>query len=149
MKLLFRFEIVCIGYGFVLNQYIVQSLESPFQRREICLLLKNSLDLLYQNMEDILFILMVIHGILKPVYFCIRNIDLHSSLENNLTERVIQYFKERVESFNDYYPCNSKRRDCDNSHVYNWVELFVSMYNNTIVAKNNPIQIINEMVVFS
>jgi putative transposase len=32
-----------------------------------CLLLKNSLDLLYQNMEDILFILMVAHGIMiKP-----------------------------------------------------------------------------------
>ena len=35
------------------------------------------------------------------------------------------------------------------SHVYNWVELFVSMYNNTIVAKNNSIQIIKEVVVFS
>ena len=43
---------------------------------------------------------------------------LHSPLES-LIERVIQYFKDRVESFDDYYPCNSKRRDCDNSHVYN------------------------------
>ena len=34
-------------------------------------------------------------------------------------------------------------------HVYNWVELFVSMYNNTIIAKNNPVQIIKEVVVFS
>jgi putative transposase len=74
---------------------------------------------------------------------------LHSPLEKSLIERVIQYFKDRIESFDDYYPCNSKRRDCDNSHVYNWIELFVSMYNNTIVAKNNPIQIIKEVVVFS
>jgi putative transposase len=72
---------------------------------------------------------------------------LHSHLEKSLIERVVQYFKDRVESFDDYYPCNSKRRDCDNGHVYNWVELFVSMYINTILAKNNPIQIINEMVV--
>jgi putative transposase len=72
---------------------------------------------------------------------------LHSHLEKSLIERVVQYFKDRVESFDDYYPCNSKRRDCDNGHVYNWVELFVSMYINTILAKNNPIQIIKEMVV--
>ena len=38
---------------------------------------------------------------------------LHSPLEKSLIERVIQYFKDRVESFDDYYPCNSKRRDCD------------------------------------
>src|SRR5215204_5393838 len=47
---------------------------------------------------------------------------LHSHLEKSLIERVVQYFKDRVESFDDYYPCNSKRRDCDNGHVYNWVE---------------------------
>ena len=74
---------------------------------------------------------------------------LHSHLEKSLIERVVQYFKDRIESFDDYYPCNSKRRDCVNGHVYNLIELFVSMYNNTIVAKNNPVQIIKEMVVFS
>ena len=58
---------------------------------------------------------------------------LHSPLEKNLIERVIQYFKDRTESFDDYYPCSSKRRDCDNGHVYNWIELFVSMYNNIIL----------------
>ena len=35
MKLLFRLEIVSIGYGFVLNQYIVQCLEITFQRRNM------------------------------------------------------------------------------------------------------------------
>ena len=74
---------------------------------------------------------------------------LHSPLEKSLIERIIQYFKDRTESFDDYYSCNSKRRDCNNSHVYNWVELFVSMYNNIIVAKNNPILIIKEMMIFS
>jgi putative transposase len=57
---------------------------------------------------------------------------LHSSFEKSLMERVVQYFKDRTESFDDYYPCKSKRRDCNNGHVYNWIELFVSMYNVTI-----------------
>ena len=74
---------------------------------------------------------------------------LHSPSEKSIIERIMQYFKDRIESFDDYYPCNSKRRDCNNSHVYNWVELFVSMYNNIIVAKINPILIIKEMIVFS
>ena len=74
---------------------------------------------------------------------------LPSHLEKRLIERVVQYFKDRVESFDDYYSCNSKRRDYDNGHVYNWIELFVSMYNNTIIAKNNPVQVITEVVEFS
>ena len=44
---------------------------------------------------------------------------LHSSLEKSLIESVMQYFKDRIESFDEYYyPCNSKR-EFDNSHVYN------------------------------
>ena len=40
---------------------------------------------------------------------------LHAPLEKSLIERVIQYFKDRTESFDDYYPCCSKRRgDCNN-----------------------------------
>jgi putative transposase len=39
------------------------------EERETCLLLKNSLDLLYQNMEDMLFILMVVHGMMKHVIY--------------------------------------------------------------------------------
>jgi putative transposase len=35
---------------------------------------------------------------------------LHSHLEKSLIERVVQYFKDRIESFDDYYPCNSKRK---------------------------------------
>ena len=97
-------------------------------------------------MEDIQFTQMVEHGRQKHKILRVKHY-LHSPLEKSLIERVIQYFKDRVESFDDYYPCNSKRRDCDNGHVYNWIELFVSMYNNTIVAKNNPIPIIKEVLV--
>ena len=47
----FRLVTSIFGYGFVLSQFTVLCLESIFQKRETCLLLKNSLDLLYQNME--------------------------------------------------------------------------------------------------
>jgi len=101
---------------------------------------------LVNKLVIIQFTLMVVHGIIKPVHFCIWNIDT-SHLEMSLIEMVIHYFKDKVESLDVYYLFNSKIRDCINGYVYNLIELFVSMYNNTIVAKNNPVQIINEVVV--
>ena len=59
---------------------------------------------------------------------------LHSSLEKSLIERVMQYFKDRTESFDDYYPCNNKQ-NCDLLHVYNWIKLFIYLYNTTIRNK--------------
>jgi putative transposase len=55
---------------------------------------------------------------------------LHSSLEKSLMERVNQYFKDRIECFDDYYPCF--KNECNLFHVYNWIQFFVSMYNATI-----------------
>ena len=55
---------------------------------------------------------------------------LHSSLEKSLIERVMQYFKDRTESFDDYYPCVDN--NCDLVHVYNWIKLFVYFYNDRI-----------------
>ena len=46
-------------------------------------------------------------------------------------ERVNQYFKDTTESFNDYSPCRQQKDDCNLFHVYNWIQFFVSMYNNT------------------
>ena len=60
---------------------------------------------------------------------------LHSPLEKSLIERVMQYFKDRTESFDDYYPCNNKKRNCDLLHVYNWIKLFIYLYNTTIRNK--------------
>ena len=42
-------------------------------------------------------------------------------------ERVNQYFKDRTESFDDYYPC--VKNECNLFHVHNWIRFFVSMYN--------------------
>ncbi|HET7643814.1 MAG TPA: hypothetical protein VFK40_09920 [Nitrososphaeraceae archaeon] len=60
----------------------------------------------------------------------------------------MQYFKDRTESFDDYYPC---RKDDDSiiDHVYNWIELFVSMYNNIIVTKSNLLLLIKEVLILN
>ena len=56
---------------------------------------------------------------------------LHSSIEKSLMERVNQYLKDRIESFDDYYPC--MQIESNLFHVHNWIQFFfVSMYNNTI-----------------
>jgi putative transposase len=63
---------------------------------------------------------------------------LHSFLEKSLMERVNQYFKDRIESFDDYYPC--MQNDCNLLHVHNWIQFFVSMYNDT-TTRNNEFEI--------
>ena len=59
-------------------------------------------------------------------------------------ERVNQYFKDRIESFDDYYPFNNNnnKQNCDLQHVYNWIKLFIYFYNTTI---RNNIPFIKEM----
>ena len=48
-------------------------------------------------------------------------------------ERFNQYFKDRTENFDDYYPCIQKDDECNLFHVHNWIQFFVSMYNNTTI----------------
>ena len=67
---------------------------------------------------------------------------LHSSFEKSLMERVNQYFKDRTEGFEDYYPCMED--ECNLFHVHNWIQYFVSMYNDTISKKNYFINELNE-----
>ncbi|HLN35654.1 MAG TPA: hypothetical protein VK250_10310 [Nitrososphaeraceae archaeon] len=63
----------------------------------------------------------------------------HSPLEKSLIERVMQYFKDRSECFDDYYPCTKNSIKCNLSHVCNWIKLFICLYNakirNNIVFK--------------
>ena len=52
----------------------------------------------------------------------------------------MQYFKDRTECFDDYYPCSNnnnqkKKKNCDPEHVYNWIRLFVYFYNSEIRNK--------------
>ena len=52
---------------------------------------------------------------------------LHSTHSKNLMERAVEYFKDRTEGFDDYYPCT--RQECNLFHVWNWSRLFVFMHN--------------------
>ncbi len=71
---------------------------------------------------------------------------LHSPLEKSLIERVMQYFKDRTESFDDYYPLiNNKKRNCNLQHVYNWIKLFLYLYNAKI-RNTIPFKIGDEIV---
>jgi len=55
---------------------------------------------------------------------------LHSPFEKSLIERVMQYFKDRTECFDDYYSCVKKSSiKCDLKQVYNWIKLFIFLYN--------------------
>ncbi|HJS65103.1 MAG TPA: DDE-type integrase/transposase/recombinase [Nitrososphaeraceae archaeon] len=62
---------------------------------------------------------------------------LHSPFEKHLMERVNQYFKDRTEGFDDYYPCIQKENECNLFHVYNWIQFFVSMYNSVRTTCND------------
>ncbi len=65
---------------------------------------------------------------------------LHSPFQKSLMERVNQYLKDRIESFDDYYPCMQKD-ECNLLHVHNWIQFFVSMYNDTITNNNNDFEL--------
>ena len=64
---------------------------------------------------------------------------LHSPFQKSLMERVNQYFKDRTESFEDYYPC--RQMECNLFHFYNWIQFFVSMYNDTIANNTYNFQL--------
>ncbi|CAN5640664.1 hypothetical protein BH18THE1_BH18THE1_17850 [soil metagenome] len=52
---------------------------------------------------------------------------LHSPFEKSIVERTLQYFKDRTESFYDYFPC--RKKNCKLKHVRNWLQLFVDHHN--------------------
>ena len=56
---------------------------------------------------------------------------LHSAYQKSLMEKVNQYLKERIESFDDYYLFieQKNRMKCDLQHVYNRIKLFIYLYN--------------------
>ena len=58
---------------------------------------------------------------------------LHSPFQKSLIERVNQNLKDRIESFDDYYPCI--RNECNLFHVYN--DTILWFMNNDTIANNN------------
>ena len=60
-------------------------------------------------------------------------------------KRVNQYFKDRIEYFDNYYPCIQKDNECNLFHVHNWIQFFSSMYNDTIYKNGFIIQLQEEV----
>jgi putative transposase len=58
---------------------------------------------------------------------------LHSSLEKSIIERTMQYIKDRTEGFDDYFPCNRKKK-CKLKHIRNWFNLFITQHNKQIMC---------------
>ena len=47
---------------------------------------------------------------------------------------IIQYVKDRTESFDDYFPCRSEKRRCKLEHILNWFKMFIDdMHNRSII----------------
>lgn len=57
---------------------------------------------------------------------------LHTSFEKSIIERSIEYFKDRTENFDDYYPCRHTIEYAF-THVNKWLGLFISMHNADIL----------------
>jgi hypothetical protein len=49
----------------------------------------------------------------------------------NLIERMNQYLKDRLENFDDPFPCF--KQDCDKEHVNNWIKVFRFYHNHVRV----------------
>ena len=57
---------------------------------------------------------------------------LNIMYEKRIIETTIQYFKDKTESFDDYYPC--RKSNCRLQHIQKWFNLFVSHYNNNLFS---------------
>ncbi len=53
---------------------------------------------------------------------------IHSYFEKSIIERTMQYIKDRIENFDDYFPCRKKNK-CKLKHVKQWLNLFIDQHN--------------------
>jgi putative transposase len=59
------------------------------------------------------------------------NHHIHSHFGKSLTERAMQYIKDRTGCFDDYIPC--RKAGCNIHHVKNWLNLFARMHNKKVM----------------
>ena len=57
---------------------------------------------------------------------------LHSSFEKSLIERTMQCIKDRMESFDDYFPCKKNKRKL--KHVKQWFKPSIGKHNAEIAS---------------
>jgi putative transposase len=58
---------------------------------------------------------------------------IHSPFEKSIIERKMQYIKDRIECFDDYF--QFKKKKCKLKHVINWLHLFVDYHNKELYIK--------------
>ena len=53
---------------------------------------------------------------------------IHSPYEKSIIiERTMQYIKDRIEMFDEYFPC--RKKNCKLLHLWNWLNLFIGYHN--------------------
>ncbi len=52
------------------------------------------------------------------------HVYMHGSWLWEVTERAVQYLKDRTESFDDLFPCRSIGKKCGFKHIRNWIDVF-------------------------
>ncbi len=60
------------------------------------------------------------------------NHHLNSPFEKSIIERTMQYIKDRIESFDDYFPC--KRNKCKLNHVKQGFNIFIDQHNKELIS---------------
>jgi transposase-like protein len=104
MKLLYKLETINFGYGFVLNQFIIKYLVSTFQKRNRIVAEKFIRSLIEKYGKHTVY---TDGGTWYDETYNMLRLKqyLYSPLEKSLMERINQYLKDRIESFDDYYLC--------------------------------------------
>ena len=139
-KLLFKLVTkIFVRYGYILNQCTNLYLEYKYLKRQKYVFVEENFlrSLVSKYDRHTVYTDSGTQYPLQECNFLHLKHRLHSPLEKSLVERVMQYFKDRTESFDDYYPCIIiyQQRNCDLTHLYNWLKLFVYLYNTTIRNK--------------
>ena len=63
------------------------------------------------------------------MYFYTFETNCIHTLEKRIIERVMKYFKDKTENFDDYYPyINNQKRNCELQNAYYWIKLFIYLY---------------------
>jgi putative transposase len=57
---------------------------------------------------------------------------IHSPYEKSIIERTIQYLNDRIENFDDCFPCKKNR--CKLKHVKQWLNLLSELHNNKMIS---------------
>ncbi len=58
---------------------------------------------------------------------------VHPSFEKSITERTMQYIKDRTESFDDHLPC--RKKNCKLRHAKYWLNLFAILHNKELCIR--------------